>query len=603
MRKKKNANVFPPCGIVLYAKKSGLTSFSSLWSVKKSLNTEKVGHTGTLDSFADGLLVVLTGSLTHLVPHITRFTKTYKAVVCFGKETDTLDPTGKIIKEGFVPSKEQIESALPQFRGAILQVPPEFSALHVNGKRASDLVREGKEVRLEERQLFIYKNELVDYRDGYALMEITCSKGTYIRALARDIAKSIGTCAHLVALRRTQVGPFYLDDAACADELPEFTIENAISRKSFHEEKPKAKPSELSKIREKFIMFSPEVAFKCGFESDIIKKEAEKSYLNGRPLSMKMFSPVSHEHIENEIFSQSEIAVFYDDVFFAGMIQKNPDKKLSYGFVVRPMQREFSVFTWENIKDGMFPVQYVKKGTSLTVGSFEAVHQGHQQLMDIVKAKKDLVPGIVTFSSSIKNDLREIYTLEKRLSFFREAGLSFAIVIDFKSDFAHLSGKEFFSMLSSSCGLRHLVEGNDFKCGYKGSTDMYELGNISREIGFELQEVSDIVVDSERVSSSRVKDKIVSGDFKAVSRMIARPFAIELAGVKFKKISECSGGDEFAFDVRENQILPKDGSYEVVANFDDKNLLHTTCIVSDKKMSIILPTENYASRILDVVFC
>ena len=222
-------------GVMLYAKTPGITSFSSLWSIKHALKTEKVGHTGTLDSFAEGLLVVLSGNLTHLVPHITSFTKTYQAVVCFGKETDTLDPTGDVVKTGAAVSKEQIEVALKKFTGAVLQVPPVYSALHVDGKRASDLVRGGNEIHLESRQVFVYKNELLDFKESsendacsYALLEIVCSKGTYIRALARDIAYSLGTCAHLCALRRTKVGPFELKDAACFGELKEFSIENGI---------------------------------------------------------------------------------------------------------------------------------------------------------------------------------------------------------------------------------------------------------------------------------------------------------------------------------------------------------------------------------------
>ena len=234
-------------GVMLYAKTPGITSFSSLWSIKHALKTEKVGHTGTLDSFAEGLLVVLSGNLTHLVPHITSFTKTYQAVVCFGKETDTLDPTGDVVKTGVAASKEQIETALKKFTGAVLQVPPVYSALHVDGKRASDLVRGGNEIRLESRQVFIYKNELLDFKEpsendacSYALLEIVCSKGTYIRALARDIASSLGTCAHLCALRRTKVGPFELKDAACFGELKEFSIKNGIQN-AFYFQKEKEK--------------------------------------------------------------------------------------------------------------------------------------------------------------------------------------------------------------------------------------------------------------------------------------------------------------------------------------------------------------------------
>ncbi len=227
-------------GIMPYTKTPGLTSFSSLWSIKHALNTEKVGHTGTLDSFAEGLLVVLTGSLTHLVPHITEFTKTYQAVVCFGKETDTLDPTGTVTKSSKAPDQESLKSIIPSFTGALLQVPPVYSAIHVDGKRASNAVRGGQEVKLESRQIFIYDLSLRDFREAndedpcsYALLEITCSKGTYIRALARDMAKALGACAYLCALRRTKVGPFNLEDAACYSTLKPFTIENGIANSAF----------------------------------------------------------------------------------------------------------------------------------------------------------------------------------------------------------------------------------------------------------------------------------------------------------------------------------------------------------------------------------
>ena len=173
---KKNLNGDAVSGIVLLAKQSGVTSFSSLSSVKRALNTTKVGHTGTLDSFADGLLVVLVGKLTHLVPHITNFDKTYEALIEFGSETDTLDPTGQVIKTGKIPSKEEVESALEKFLGETEQIPPAYSALHVDGKRASDLVREGKTVELKPRKITISSIRLLDFDGQYARIEVSCSK-------------------------------------------------------------------------------------------------------------------------------------------------------------------------------------------------------------------------------------------------------------------------------------------------------------------------------------------------------------------------------------------------------------------------------------------
>ncbi len=339
---------------MLLAKTPGLTSFSSLWSIKHALGTDKVGHTGTLDSFAEGLLVVLSGHLTHLVPHITGFKKKYLAVVCFGVETDTLDPGGIIKATSPAVAKDDVERVLPKFTGAILQVPPVYSALHVDGKRASDAVRSGADIQMEPRQVFIYENRLLDFRAStgddpcsYALLEITCSKGTYIRALARDIAKELGAVAHLSALRRTEVGPFKLEDAACFGSLNEFTIENGIKNdRHFADlrdnppvvtEKKFAKDSDekVLDIKNHLLTFTPDLAFKCGFKVDLLKNECVKSYLNGRPLHGGMFKWVDRPEgfQESEYNSDNEIAVFYEDYSFAGMIVRG-EFKLTYGFVV-----------------------------------------------------------------------------------------------------------------------------------------------------------------------------------------------------------------------------------------------------------------------------
>jgi tRNA pseudouridine55 synthase len=538
MKDRKNKNP-SPSGVILFAKNSGETSFSSLWSIKNALSTEKVGHTGTLDSFADGLLVVLSGAMTHLVSHVTGFTKTYLAVVCFGKETDTLDPAGKIIRKGKAVSRKEVENALEKFRGAILQTPPEYSALHVNGKRASDLVREGKKVFLESRQVFVYKNSLVDFKDAdetdgcsYALLEIVCSKGTYIRSIARDLGIASGTCAHLCALRRTQVGIFKLQDAAGFSALNEFSIANAIeSEKKFQAESAEmqakrillAKKSgkriarddekKISEIREKFFLFTEEIASRCGFSCDVLKPQYQNQFLNGRPLSQKMFA------IKNR-GSLDEIAVFYEDGNFGGMMKKNPEGKLSYSFVVPPEKKEFRVFSWnEFLRE--FPVQWRAKGTALTVGSFEAVHLGHLKIMETVASQKNLVPGIVTFSASIKNRTT-LFPLDERLRLFENAGLSFAVVIDFDDDFAKIDGKKFVEKLLVSCGMKFLCEGRDFTCGYKGSVNMDELKKIAAEKKFVLECSGDVLVDGEKVSSSRVRAEMEKGNFRAAEKFLGR---------------------------------------------------------------------------------
>jgi tRNA pseudouridine55 synthase len=200
-------------GIILLDKPAGQTSFQSLGVIKRRLGTRRVGHTGTLDKFADGLLVVLAGRMTRLSAFTTSLGKEYIATVTFGKGTDTLDPEGKVIVEGPVPERCALEAVLKEFCGPILQVPPAYSAVHVGGRRAYQAARKGETPEIAPREVSIERLEILSFDPPSAVLSIACSKGTYIRALARDIAARMGTCAFVSRLRRTRIGGFRVEDA------------------------------------------------------------------------------------------------------------------------------------------------------------------------------------------------------------------------------------------------------------------------------------------------------------------------------------------------------------------------------------------------------
>lgn len=203
--------------ILLINKKPGITSFSSLNDIKRTIEA-KVGHAGTLDKFAQGLLIVLTGSMTRLNVLFSSMDKTYRAQIAFGSETDTLDPEGQVIAVADVPGYEQIQKSIPSFIGSLEQQPPQYSALHINGKRASDLARRGHEVQMSKRPITVYSFEPVSYEQGILVADIHVSKGTYIRSLARDLGLAAGSRAHLVGLTRTAIGPFHLSEAVDAKQ-------------------------------------------------------------------------------------------------------------------------------------------------------------------------------------------------------------------------------------------------------------------------------------------------------------------------------------------------------------------------------------------------
>ena len=289
-----------PSGIILYDKKPGVTSFCALGKIKKTLGTKKVGHTGTLDLFAQGLLVVCVGSLTRLAGLITAFDKEYEAQIIFGEQTDTLDPTGQVVKTAPLPTLGALKDSLKKFTGKIMQRPPEFSAIKIGGKRASDLTRAGKEAVIPERPIEVFEAQLLDAEleaaasndlglaDNRALVKsarvrFSVSKGTYIRCLARDIGADLNSAGRLQTLKRTRVGNFSLSDAADEECLTAASL----------------KP------------MTPDIAALCGMKSAALKAGAENDFYNGRPLRSGLFAAP---------LAEGTSAVFVQDGAFAGAV-------------------------------------------------------------------------------------------------------------------------------------------------------------------------------------------------------------------------------------------------------------------------------------------
>lgn len=209
----------PPSGLVLLDKPEGVTSFQALGALKKALDLRQVGHLGTLDRFASGLLPVLVGSSTRLAFLFEDADKAYRAVFQLGRSTATLDPEGEIVSEAPVPSLERIQQALECFRGRIQQTPPEYSAVHVGGQRAYQLARAGRKPELQPREVTIHRIEVLRFEPPELELAIDCSKGTYVRALARDLGRLAGSCAYVSRLSRLRVGDFLLEEAVAPQDF------------------------------------------------------------------------------------------------------------------------------------------------------------------------------------------------------------------------------------------------------------------------------------------------------------------------------------------------------------------------------------------------
>lgn len=287
-------------GIVLIAKPAGLTSFEVLGPLKRALGTRRLGHTGTLDKFASGLLVVLVGKLTRLGPWFTSFDKVYEATILFGEETDTLDPEGAVIARAPAPSLEALAACLPAFHGRLMQSPPAYSAVHIDGERASERARRGERFDMKERPVVIHELELLSYQSPLARLRVGCSSGTYIRSLARDIAIAIGSRARLETLVRVHVGPFSLEQGVSPDSV--------------------SSDSSL-------LDFDPAMARSLGFSLATLPAAHLRSFRNGGRLR------VSDLEMTAEPPPGSTVAVFADNSDFLGLVDIQ-DGRLAYRMVL-----------------------------------------------------------------------------------------------------------------------------------------------------------------------------------------------------------------------------------------------------------------------------
>lgn len=216
-------------GVLVVDKPIGMTSHDVVQIIRRGTGIRRAGHTGTLDPRASGVLVVLIGPAVRLSEYVSASDKRYQATIRLGSSTDTYDAEGVVTSSGSVENitEEQFVDTLQNFVGEIEQVPPPYSAVKVQGRKAYEMAREGEEVELEPRKIQVYSLDLLEWASPEAVVDVFCSSGTYVRSLANDLGTALGCGAHLVGLRRTKSGRFTLRDAVPLRRLQEsFTAGN-----------------------------------------------------------------------------------------------------------------------------------------------------------------------------------------------------------------------------------------------------------------------------------------------------------------------------------------------------------------------------------------
>jgi tRNA pseudouridine55 synthase len=213
-------------GWVVLNKPYDMTSTQAVGKVRWLFSAAKAGHAGTLDPLATGILPIALGEATKAVPQVQDGTKVYRFAIAWGSATTTDDTEGTVIATSDVrPDRAALEAVLPAFTGTILQRPPIFSALKIDGERAYDLARAGETVELAPREIDVDAITLLEHGSESSVLEVTCGKGTYVRSLARDIGEALGTRGHVSLLHRSAVGPFNDADALTIDQLEALTLE------------------------------------------------------------------------------------------------------------------------------------------------------------------------------------------------------------------------------------------------------------------------------------------------------------------------------------------------------------------------------------------
>ena len=277
-------------GLVLLDKPVGISSFQCLGPIKRSLGSRRVGHVGTLDPFASGLLGVVTQRATRLAPLLNGLEKRYQAVIRFGVETDTLDPEGSAVREAPVPDLARIRQALPALTGRLRQRPPMFSAVQVGGERAYAMARRGQEPDLPVREVAVTAVELVHWRAPELTVMLTGSAGMYVRSWARDLGRTAGSCAYVVRLRRVAIGPFGSGEALAPDR---FQPQHVLSPAAF-----------LSRLP--------------GVRRLRVRTPFRQCLVRGQPIGAEMFTAVP-------ALDAGTYAVFDADECLLAVLRRNPD--------------------------------------------------------------------------------------------------------------------------------------------------------------------------------------------------------------------------------------------------------------------------------------
>ena len=502
-------NTAIPSGVVLIDKPSGMTSHDVISRLRRLTGYKKIGHAGTLDPLATGLLLVLFGSATRLSSILTGHNKTYEAVIRFGETTDTDDSDGEVLEtfpvDPSIFDTDFATSTLRNLIGVHQQIPPQYSSLKVNGQRGYELARKGIDVNLESRPIEIIDAQLLECADAQKSwrVRLKVSKGTYIRSIARDLGAELGCGAHITALRRLETfdDRFLVEDAWSLENIESLYLDGGRISDAFC-------PIEDLGFDHHINLVGSDFDVACGRYQFMVRPESTLPDIEKIPLwslDKRLLGFGSYNSLD-------------------GSRQLSEERNL---FRVKP----------DTVFPGGIGSRRFERGVA-TIGVFDGVHSGHQLLLNEtvrLAREKACSAYAFTFDPSPKEFFKRetakmpLCSLKDRIELIKSYGIDHVFILPFNEELSQLSGEEFIdNVLLNKARLSALVVGEDFRFGSNAQDSVFTVESYCASHGIELKTLNLVCDDDQRVSSTKIREMLEQGSIAVARRLLGH--GIEFGG-------------------------------------------------------------------------
>jgi tRNA pseudouridine55 synthase len=526
-------------GILVVAKDPGFTSHDVVALVRRLTGTRKAGHGGTLDPFASGVLPVFLGLGTRVVEYHMADDKAYRATVCFGATSETDDRDGELVPGvGPAPVREAVEAALAQFRGPILQRPPDYSALKVAGRRAYDLAREGKPAELAPRAVVIRRLDLVEWDDSdpsrpTATLDVECGAGTYIRSLARDLGERLGCGAYLGGLVRTASGPFGLAAAHSLDEIRVAAAEGPAGLAAL------VLPIEvgLDQIPEAALTAAEVVAVSRGQQVKPVHRPELEAGARVRLLAedrslVGVGSWKGGRLVPEKIFvSAPGVTAPQGDGRVPGDTDDaTPGANARAAQATEPRLRVVDPHNRMTVVSGIDSLQREMGRLYLAVGVFDGLHRGHLYLLRELRRAAQRAgarPAVITFDAHPEELIEGLAPPllcdpDERLVRLQAAGIELTVVQHFDHALRITRYDAFVAAIRERVEIAGFVMTPDAAFGYERGGTPETLAALGERDGFGVKVVPSFLSNGEQVRSSEIRRRISAGDLAGARSLLGR---------------------------------------------------------------------------------